>query len=95
MARGSGLIVKVLIPSPQEEGLIFVHDSTQLGQLMRAKTGGTGQADGLEPELGQVLITFDVNVRWFVVLSAKEEETIWADDQDCGHISCIPWSCRN
>src|SRR5687767_6974509 len=85
-ASGSTLTVEVLTPSLQEKVSVLHHDCTQLAQFVRPKAPGTGQRDGIEPELGVGVVALDVDVRRLVVLAAVEEEPVWTNAKDSRHL---------
>jgi len=49
-----------------------------------------GQSHRIQPELGDISVTLDVDVRRFIVFQAEEEEHVWADSQDDWHSVCSP-----
>jgi len=46
--------------------LVLVHQTLDSAQLLPTKPAAVRQAHGLEPELGAIVLTFDVNMPRFI-----------------------------
>jgi hypothetical protein len=62
--------------------MILLDFSFHVPQFVGGKPRGLGQPHGLKPELCHHAIPLDMDVRWFVSIAAREEETVWPDDSE-------------
>src|SRR5436309_9902709 len=77
-ARAAVSTAKVLMPGLQKLLLMTDDKSLDLPQLDGTKPCHPGQGDLLQPELRQVPLTLDVDMRRFGALVVVEEESVCA-----------------
>ena len=70
--------LEVLMPCLQEFGLVLLHETLDPIHFVRSEPIVVRPPDWRQPELGCLVLTSDMNVRWVVPI-AREEET------DTGH----------
>lgn len=68
------------------------HEVEYLLQLVGGKSVVIRQADGIEPKLGFVIASLNVNVRRFIAFVRIKVEPIATDTQDSGHVRL--WQVR-
>lgn len=60
---------------------MFLYESPHPIDLVAAKATAVLKHDWIEPEFGDVLISFDVNVWWLVSVTGVEKESVRTDAQ--------------
>jgi len=58
---------------------VFLNKSLYLIQFAPAEPPTTLKPDWVEPEFGRVVVTFNVNVGWFIAIASVEKEAIRAN----------------
>jgi hypothetical protein len=97
-ATATGSVISAaeeLIPSLQKAAPIFAGQPLNLAQLSAAKAPAVGHPDRIDPNLGDVTLMLDVNVRRLVAVCRVEEEPIRSAPQDSRQIAspeCKPSS---
>lgn len=76
LTRSPGLTSEVLIPSLQELQLVLVYHLLDLAQFNRAEPEVAGKRNWGKPELGRLIISIHVHVRWLVGLVTVEVEPV-------------------
>jgi len=66
---------------------MFTYKLVDSTNLPARKPSTPVQSDRVKPELCQLVLTLDMDMRGFIVISRIEEETIWPDSQNCWHYS--------
>ena len=92
-ASATGLLTKVFIPGIYEFLSMFFNQTSQLGQFVAAKRPRLSQCHRIQPILGVLFGTLDMNVTRLESLSTKEEKTIATNAQDFRHTSSVS-GCR-
>lgn len=64
---------------------MFLHQPLHTPDLIWSKSTAADEPDRIEPELGDVVIPFDVDVRRLLTITCIKETTVWACSQDGGH----------
>lgn len=77
--------MEILIPSLQQRLLIFHDNLLNLANFRSRKSAATLQADGIQPELSDIIVAFNVNVGWFVPIACVEEEAVRAVAENGRH----------
>jgi len=67
---------KVLIPTPNQLFSIVFCQLLDAVEFTATKTAAALQSHWIEPELGNSIIAFNVDMFWFVAITGVEEETI-------------------
>jgi len=76
---------KVLIPTPNQVFSALFHDLLDAIEFATAKTAAALQSHRIEPELGNVIFTLNVDMFWFVAITGVEVEPIRSNSQDSWH----------
>src|SRR5258706_14408666 len=85
-ARAMEVLTEVLMPYLQKTEPVVHEDGFYLPELVRGKVGGIREREGLEPELSELAIAPNMNMRRLVTLVAVEEEAVRADTKDGGQV---------
>jgi hypothetical protein len=64
---------------------MFPYDENDTSKLAAGKAAAVVQANGIEPYLGAIGITFDVDVGRLVPIAGEEETAIRTDAKNGGH----------
>jgi hypothetical protein len=78
-ARGLVSTAKEVMPRLHDIRVILTHKSLHLRQLVRRKTSGLGQPKRRKPKLRNHSVAFDMDVRRFVEIVAREKKPIRTD----------------
>ena len=73
---------------------MFSNYTLKLVELVRREALRARQTYWFKPELRDLPILTNVNVRWFAPLVAVEEEAIWSDSRDIRHRNIVA-CCRH
>jgi len=55
------------------------NDLVDFGDLCPAKSSAPLQPDRVKPKLGNLIITFNMNMERFILIPCIKEKTIWPD----------------
>src|SRR5947209_4491926 len=72
---------EVLIPAPQQRGLLILDKLLHLANLAPGEPTLAVEANRFEPELGDAVVTFDVDVRRLATISRIEEKPVGTNSQ--------------
>ena len=81
-ARGS--LVEVGIPAPQQRFSVLLNQPLNPANLNRLEAPAALEANGVQPELGGVVVSLDVNVGRLLRIARVEQETVRAGPQHLG-----------
>jgi hypothetical protein len=73
------------MPASQQKIPIGLNQRADSGQLVFRITPIGGQSHRIQPELGDISVTLDVDVRRFIVFQTEEEEHVGADAEHYRH----------
>lgn len=85
VALGSGLGIEVVIPRSQEKGLVLLNHSIDPAEFVALESHRGAEFQRTEPKPGKTARILHMNVRWFRVLVALEEEAKWANTKNSRH----------
>lgn len=57
-----------------------------MAEFIATKTDIPGQTNRIEPELGFIIFTLNMNVYRFVSIARVKEKPVWTDSQYCRHL---------
>jgi hypothetical protein len=64
----------VVIPCPQKQFLAIRNEPPKLPEFLGGKTAAASQPHRLQPEFCPIPVSFDVDMRWFIVICRIESE---------------------
>jgi hypothetical protein len=74
------------MPSPQQDGLLFLYNPLNAPQLGSPEAAAPLQSDWLQPEFCHILISLNMNVFLLVSIASIEEEPIRPNVHDGRHL---------
>jgi len=64
---------------------MFSHEPFDLAYLHPREPTAALQANGVQPQFGDIIVAFDMNVGRLVPITGVEEEPVWPLTQNCRH----------
>lgn len=64
---------------------MLFNDVLNSPKFCRPETAARLESHGIKPELGDIIVSFDVYVNRFPAVARVEEEPLRPDSQHCGH----------
>jgi len=92
--RSCDSIAKVFMPGFQEFRFVLFHDFLDREEFIRTEAATPIEDDWINPEFGCVLVTLDMDMRWFFTVVCIEEKPIGTDTQRGWHKGTIARSER-
>jgi len=90
---GQCSIGEVVIPAPQQNGLVFTHHYDDTRKFAMRKAAAVLKPDGIQPDLGAIRIPLHVNVRGLSAVTGEKEASVWSDTKSGGHLSNLSPHC--
>jgi len=84
-----GSVAKVCLPGPQQSFQVLFNYTLQSADFHSIEPVAFLQSDRAQPEFGNFLVAFDVNVGWFNTVARVEEEPVWGASEDGRHVCGI------
>lgn len=81
-AAGHRSIGEVVIPAPEERGLVLAHHQNDTRQFAVSKAAAVVEPDRGEPDFGAIRVALHVNVRWLGPVARIEEAAIWLNTKN-------------
>jgi hypothetical protein len=74
--RSPGPTSEACIPFLQQGAFVFLEHALYTTKFHRTESKVPSQCDGLRPELGRLIVTIHVHVRWFVGFVTVEVDAL-------------------
>ena len=69
-------IAKVVIPRPDQLLSIVLHKSVEAVNLSSGKSSAILKSNRIEPEFGNLVVPFDMDMGWFIAVACEEKEPV-------------------